>query len=80
MVGVLAVEQQQQRGSELAREIQMQIMDSKLSTSDSGFLNKTAVVVGISVPQQQQNYMTHHGMQFSQLQQQQLLTESRCCE
>ena len=35
--------------------------------SDSGFLNDGAVVVGISVQQQEQNYIAHHGMQFLQL-------------
>ena len=34
--------------------------------SDSGFLNKEAVGAAIVVPQQQQNYIAHHGMLFSQ--------------
>ena len=62
-------------------EIQMQMMgliDSQ--RSDSGFLNKEAVVAANNAQQQQQNYIAHHGMLFAQQLQQQPLTEIRHSE
>lgn len=52
----------------------------KSARSDSGFPNKGAFVAAISEQQQLRNYIAHHGMQFLQPLQHQLLTESRGCE
>lgn len=74
-----AVEQQQ--GAELAMEIQMHMTGwIEAARSHNDFPNKMGLGVDVDVKQQEQNYMAHHVVLFSQPLQQQPLTESRGCE
>ena len=78
MVGVSAVEQQQ--GAELAVEIQMHMTSwIKSARSHNEFPNKMGLGVDVDVKQQEQNYIAHHVVDISQLQQHQPLKESRGC-